>query len=119
MKDSIFIKQLKVDAIVGVYDFERKQEQPVIIDLELEKDIRAAAKTEDLNQSINYQEVAEQVSALVVQGKFQLVETMAEKIAHMILSNFKAQSVSVCVSKPDALSCAEMVGVKIVRHNSI
>ncbi len=113
--DIIFIKELKVQAIIGIYDFERKNEQPVIINIAMAKDLDEAATSEDLAKTINYQDVAEKTKSLVIEGKFLLVETMAEKIASMILAQFETPWVSIEVSKPNALQDANFVGVKIER----
>ena len=113
--DAVFIRDLKVEAIVGIYEFERCAEQLVVVNIEMAGDNKLAAESEDIQKAINYKDVAEQSEALIIEGKFLLVETMAEKLAEMILQNFNTPWVSIEVAKPQAIKNAAAVGVKIER----
>ncbi len=113
--DSIFLRELKVETIIGVWDWERKIRQTVSIDLEMGADIRRAAKTDSIDDTLNYKAVSKRVQQFVADSEFQLVETMAEKIAEVVLSEFELPWIQVRVSKPGAIRGAKDVGVQIHR----
>lgn len=113
--DTIFLNDLRVDTVVGIWDWERKIRQTVSIDLELAADVRAAAKTDHIDSTLNYKKVAKRVIQLVEQAEFRLVETMAEKIAETILEEFDMPWIKVRVNKPGAIRGARDVGVSIHR----
>ena len=115
LKDSIFLRELRVDTVVGVWEWERKIRQTVSIDLEMGTDIRRAAKSDDLEDTLNYKKVAKRVQAFVRESEFKLVETMAERIAQVILSEFDLPWLRLSVSKPGAIRGARDVGVTIFR----
>ncbi len=115
--DTIFLRDLKVETIVGVWDWERKIRQTVSIDLEMAADIRRAAASDNLDDTLNYKLVAKRVQQFVGESSFQLVETLAEKIAELVLNDFDVPWVEVCVNKPGALRGARDVGVRIRREN--
>jgi len=114
--DSIFLHDLRVETIVGVWDWERKITQTVSIDLEMGADIRKAAATDSIDDTLNYKSVAKRVQQFVRDSEFQLVETMAEKIAETILTEFDMPWIDVRVNKPGAIRGARDVGVHIRRH---
>lgn len=113
--DSIFLRELKVETVIGVWDWERKIRQTVSIDLEMGSDIRRAAKTDSIDDTLNYKAVSKRVQQFVADSEFQLVETMAEKIAEVVLSEFELPWIQVRVSKPGAIRGAKDVGVQIHR----
>ncbi len=115
--DTIFLRDLKVETIVGVWDWERKVRQTVSIDLEMAADIRRAAASDNLDDTLNYKLVAKRVQQFVGESNFQLVETLAEKIAEVVLNDFDVPWVEVCVNKPGAIRGARDVGVRIRREN--
>ena len=115
--DTIFLRDLKVETIVGVWDWERKVRQTVSIDLEMAADIRRAAASDSLDDTLNYKLVAKRVQQFVGESNFQLVETLAEKIAEVVLDDFDVPWVEVCVNKPGAIRGARDVGVRIRREN--
>lgn len=114
--DKIFLRELQIDAIIGVLPHERIQPQPVIINLEIATDIRAAAKTETLVDTIDYAAIAQCVTDFVSASKFQLLETLAEKIAELILQKFKVNWLRLEIAKPSALKNAKNVGIIIERE---
>lgn len=114
--DAIFLRDLRVQTIVGVWDWERQMPQTVSIDLEVGADIVKAAASDKLDDTVNYKAVAKGVTELVVEGQFRLVETMAQRIADYILSDHSATWVRVTVNKPGALRATRDVGVRIERH---
>ena len=115
--DTIFLRDLRVETIVGVWDWERKIRQTVSIDLEMAADIRRAAASDSLDDTLNYKLVAKRVQQFVAESSFQLVETLAEKIAEVVLNDFDVPWVEVCVNKPGAIRSARDVGVRIRREN--
>jgi dihydroneopterin aldolase len=115
MTDSIFLRDLRVETVIGIWDWERKIRQTVSIDLELATDIRQAAATDNIDDALNYKAVAKRVQQFVGESSFQLVETLAEKIAALILDEFPVSAVQVRVNKPGAIRGARDVGVQIRR----
>lgn len=115
--DKVLIEGLRVNAVIGVFEWERQIEQPVLIDLVMSVDTRAAALSDDIQDAVNYALVAEQVAQLTKSLKSQLLETLANKMAEMILSNFSTvQTVQVKVKKPLAVKGAQAVGIEIIRE---
>lgn len=115
--DKVLIEGLRVNAVIGVFEWERQIEQPVLIDLVMSVDTRAAALSDDIQDAVNYALVAEQVAELTKSLKPQLLETLANKMAELILNNFSAvQTVQVKVKKPLAVKGAHAVGIEITRE---
>jgi dihydroneopterin aldolase len=113
--DKIFLQDLQVDTVIGIWDWERKIRQTVAIDLEMSADIRKAAASDAVEDTLNYKSVAKRVQAFVKESKFQLVETLAERIAGIILEEFDVDWVQVRVNKPGAIRGSRGVGVLIER----
>lgn len=115
MNDTIFVTDLRVDAVVGIWDWERALPQTVSLDLELATDIRAAAEADDIDSTLDYRAVSKRVTAFVQESKFQLIETMAEQVAGLIQDEFGVAWVRVSVHKPWAVRGSRDVGVTIER----
>ena len=113
--DKIFLTELKVDTIIGIWEWERKIRQTVIIDLEMSADIAKAAATDSVEDTLNYKSVAKRIQAFVGDSSFQLVETLAERIAGIIREEFGVQWVKVRVNKPGAIRGSKDVGILIER----
>jgi len=113
--DTVFIRELRVDTVVGIFDWERRIRQTVILDLEMRTDIRRAAQTDRIEDTLDYKTVAKRVVQFVGAAQFQLVETLAEKIAALVLTEFKVAQVKVTLHKPGAVSGSKSVGVVIER----
>ena len=113
--DTIFLRDLRIDTIVGIWEWERKIRQTVSIDLKMGADIAKAAKTDSIEDTLNYNSVAKRVQQFVSESEFQLVETMAEKIAEVVLEEFDMPWIDVSVNKPGAIRGARDVGVRIRR----
>jgi dihydroneopterin aldolase len=113
--DTIFLRDMRVDTVIGIWDWERKIRQTVSIDLEMGADIARAASTDSIDDTLNYKKVAKRVQQFVSASDFQLVETMAQKIAELILDEFDIPWVNVSVNKPGAIRGARDVGVRIRR----
>jgi len=113
--DTIFLHDLRVETVIGIWEWERKIRQTVAIDLDMSADIRKAAKTDSVDDTLNYKLVAKRVQQFVGESSFKLVETLAENIAGLILDEFDVSWVRVRVNKPGAIRGARDVGVLIER----
>jgi dihydroneopterin aldolase len=116
--DKIFIHALKTEAIIGIFDWERQVKQTVLIDIELAADIRKAALTDSIADTLNYKRVAKRVLAFVEASQFHLVETLAEHIAMLILEEFGVAWISIVLSKPGAVRGSREVGVALERDRT-
>lgn len=113
--DIVFIEDLRVETTIGIYDWERKIKQTLAFDLEMATDIRAAAQDDDIEKALNYKAVADAVQAFVEASEFLLVETLAEKVADLVMVEFNVPWIKLSLSKPAAVPGARSVGVKIER----
>lgn len=113
--DIIFLKDLRIETVIGIWDWERKIRQTVAIDLEMSADIRKAAATDSVEDTLNYKKVAKRLQQFVGDSSFQLVETLAEKVTGIILDEFDVAWVKVRVNKPGAIRGSRDVGVIIER----
>ena len=116
--DKLFLTGLEVETIVGIWEWERKIPQTVVIDLEMAADIRKAAISDSIDDTLDYKSVAKRVQELVLESEFRLVETMAEKIAETVLGEFRVPWIKVRVNKPAAIRGARDVGIVIERENA-
>ena len=113
--DTIFLSDLRVETVIGIWEWERKIRQTVSIDLEMGADIRRAAETDSIDDTLNYKAVAKRIQQFVSDSDFQLVETLAEQVAGIVLGEFDVPWVSVRINKPGAIRGARDVGVMIRR----
>lgn len=113
--DTIFLHDLKVETVIGIWGWERKIRQTVVINLEMAADIRRAAETDSVEDTLNYKAVAKRLQQFVAGSEFKLVETLAERIADIVVNEFGVPWVSVRVSKPGAIRGSRDVGVHIER----
>lgn len=113
--DIVFIEDLRIETIIGIYDWEREIRQVVAIDLEMAADNRKPASTEDIEDALNYKAVAKRLIKFVGDSEFLLVETLAERIAEIILNEFDVPWVKLKLSKPGAVTGSKSVGVAIER----
>jgi dihydroneopterin aldolase len=116
--DKIFIHALKTEAIVGIFDWERQVKQTVLIDIEFSADIRKAALSDSIDDTLNYKGVAKRVLSFVEESSFHLVETLAEHIAMLILQEFGVAWVRIALSKPGAIRSSRDVGVMLERQTA-
>lgn len=114
--DTIYIEDLRIDTVIGIYEWERRIRQTISLDIAMRFDIRAAARDDDVALTLDYKAVAKRVIAYVEQASFQLVETLAERVAALILNEFNVAEVSIALDKPRALRGARGVGVRITRR---
>lgn len=113
--DVIFLRDLNIQTVVGIWAWERKIRQTVSIDIEMGTDVRRAAAADHIDAALNYKAVAKRVQEFVGESSFQLVETLAEKIAALVLEEFDVPWIEVRVNKPGAIRGARDVGVCIRR----
>ncbi len=113
--DIVYIRDLQIDTIIGIYDWEREVRQTVSLDVEMAADISKAAATDDIQYALNYKSVAKRIIGFVEGSEFLLVETMAEQIAQIIRDEFSVPWLRLRLSKPGALRGARDVGLVIER----
>lgn len=116
--DIIFINQLELETVIGIHDWEREKKQPIILDIEIGCSIVTAAKSDHIDDCIDYFNVCERMKELASRHHFQLVESLIEQISQIILYEFGAQWVKIKLSKPNAVQEAQGVGVMIERHRN-
>lgn len=113
--DKVFIEGLEIEALIGIYDWERRIRQPLVFDVEMAFDNRKPAATDDIADTLNYKDVSKRLIDFVSQSDFGLVETLAERCAEIILGEFDVAQVRLKLSKPGAVRGAKAVGVIIER----
>jgi len=116
--DKIFLNQLEVQCIIGIYKRERVQKQTVWIDLEIPCHADHAAQSDDIRHAVNYKHIAKRVLNLTKRSRFYLIETLAEKIAQTLLKEFELPEITLTVSKPGAVRFSKNVGLKISRFTA-
>ena len=113
--DIVYIRELEIEAIIGIYDWERETKQTVSIDLEMGCDNTKAAASEDIADALDYKAVAKRLISFVEGSEFLLVETLAEKIAAIVLEEFSVPWLRLRLGKPGAVTGSKDVGVIIER----
>jgi 7,8-dihydroneopterin aldolase/epimerase/oxygenase len=116
--DRIFLRGLSIDCIIGFIEWERRVKQTVVIDLELPVDCRRAARTDEVEATLDYKKVAKRVTAFVEASQFKLVETLAHRTALLILEEFALPWVRISVNKPGAIRSSRDVGVTLERSRA-
>ncbi|MFA7097529.1 MAG: dihydroneopterin aldolase [Gammaproteobacteria bacterium] len=113
--DIIYVRDLQIETIIGIYEWERRTKQIVSLDLEMGADIRKAAASDSIEDTINYKAVSKRLIEFVGGSSFFLVETLAERVAEIVLTEFQVPWLRLSVSKPGAIRGARDVGVIIER----
>jgi len=113
--DIVYIRDLRIDTVVGIYEWERRIRQTVVLDLEMAADVRRPAATDNIDDALNYKAVAKRVVAFVESSQFQLVETLAERIAEIVMREFDVPWLRLQLNKQGALRGARDVGVVLER----
>lgn len=113
--DIIFLRELKVDTLIGVYEWEKRVPQTLQIDLEIGLPSSRACQTDDLNDALNYADIVRDIQSALTSRHFNLLEALAEAIAQILLDDFKAPWVRVSVAKLQAIRGSRMVGISIER----
>jgi dihydroneopterin aldolase len=113
--DIVFIRDLRIDTVIGIYEWEREIRQTVVFDLEMGTDIARAAATDAIEDTLDYKAVSKRLIEFVSGSEFQLVETLAERCAAIVLEEFKVPWLRLILNKEGAVSAARDVGVIIER----
>ena len=113
--DRVFIEGLEIEALIGIYDWERRIRQPLLFDLEMAFDNRVPAASDDIALTLDYKAVSKRLIEYVTASEFGLVETLAERCAEIVMNEFKVERVRLKLSKPGAVRGARAVGVFIER----
>lgn len=113
--DIIYIRDLRVETVIGIYDWERRIRQTVRLDIDLATDIHKAAASDDIADTLSYKDVAKRVAGFIGASEFLLLEAMAERTAELILTEFPTPWIRLTVGKPSAVTGASEVGVTIER----
>lgn len=113
--DIVFIRDLRIETVIGIYDWEREIRQPVVFDLEMGADIARAAASDSIADTLDYKAVSKRLAEFVEASEFQLVETLAERCAAIVIDEFDVPWVRLTLNKVGAVSAARDVGVIIER----
>ena len=113
--DIVYIRELEVRTIIGIFDWEREQRQVVSLDLEMGSDIAAAAATDTIENALDYKSVAKRLIDFIEKSEFFLVETLAERVADIVVNEFNVPWVKLRIGKPGAVTGSKDVGVIIER----
>jgi len=116
--DRIFLRGLTAQCIIGFIEWERRVKQTVVIDLELPVDCRRASTSDDVAETVDYKKVAKRVLAYIEASEFKLVETLAHRLALLLLEEFGMEWVRISVNKPGAIRNSRDVGVSIERSRA-
>lgn len=114
--DKIFLNELKVEAVIGYYEWERQVKQIVLIDLEFATDVAAAAAHDDISRTLNYKNIAKRTLAFVGESKFHLLETLAEKLCELLVREFDLAWLKITLHKPGAIRDSRDVGIVMERR---
>lgn len=116
--DRIYIRDLALSCIIGIYPEERNIKQDVVINVTMETDLRAAGKSDSIDDTVDYKTIKLNILDFVENSSFQLIESLAEGIAGICLNDAGVQSATVTVDKPGALRFARSVAVEVMRERS-
>ena len=113
--DIIYIHTLNIQTRIGIFNWEQAIQQTVILDLDIRTDAAQAAKTDSIENTIDYARVSQRLTEFISEHSFQLIETLAEKAAQLILKEFNVNWLRLNVCKPGAVPNAKTVGICIER----
>ena len=116
MTDKIFIQELKIPCLIGIFDWERKKKQIVSIHIELPASISKAAKSDNIRDAMDYKKIAKRTIDFVSKSKFFLIEALIENLATLLIKEFKLKEITLQIEKPGAIRGAKTVGIKITRR---
>ena len=113
--DIVFIQDLQIETVIGIYDWEKQIKQTVALDLEMAFDNRIPANTDRIEDTLDYKRVSKRLIAFVGESHFELVETLAERCAEIVMREFEVPWLRLRLAKPGAVKGAKSVGVVIER----
>ena len=116
--DKVFIEALEIDCVIGIYDWERKIRQPVVLDIEMSSDNRKPAASDDIADTLDYKAISKRLIQFVGDSSYGLVEALAEECCRIIIDEFGVAKVRLKLSKPGAVRGARAVGVILVRSRA-
>ena len=116
--DKIILTDLKINAVIGIWEWEKRNPQIISVDLEMETDVKKASETDSIKDALDYKAVAKRIKEFVQSNQFDLIETLVEKMAQLILDEFKVQWLKLTISKPFAIRGSRNVGICIERSNN-
>ncbi|HEX4677130.1 MAG TPA: dihydroneopterin aldolase [Steroidobacteraceae bacterium] len=116
--DRIFLRGLTAECVIGFIDWERRVKQTVVVDLELPVDCRHAALSDDVTDTVDYKKVSKRVLAFIEASEFKLVESLAQRLAMLILEEFAIEWIRLSINKPGAIRNSRDVGVSIERSRA-
>ena len=114
--DEIHIRDLMCRCIIGIYPEERRERQDICVNITLWADLRAAGRSDDIGDTVNYKAIKKEVIRMVEASSFQLIERLAEEVASICLANPRVEKAAVTIDKPGALRFARSVAVEITRQ---
>lgn len=113
--DIVFVKGFRTEAVIGIFDWERTAPQPIIIDLEMRCNISRAARSDAIEDALDYKAVTDRIAEYVSESSFQLIESLAERIAGLVMEEFGVEWLRLTLGKPQAIPAADTVGLVIER----
>jgi len=116
--DRVFIEDLRIQTVIGVFDWEREITQTISLDLQMDFDISRAAESDNIADTLDYKSVSKRLIQFVESSEFQLVEALAEHCAQIVLDEFPVNWLRLKLSKPGAVRGSSAVGVIIERGES-
>lgn len=120
ISDILFIQGLRVNTIIGIYDWEKQAEQPLIFDLELSTSLAPSAATDAIADTVNYKTLSDDIIKWVTESRFELIETLAEQLCQRIFTRYpKVSEIALTLHKPHAVIAAKSVGLKIRRYRML
>ncbi|QIK37341.1 dihydroneopterin aldolase [Caldichromatium japonicum] len=119
MSDIVFIRGLRLETRIGIHPWEQRSTRPIILDLQLSADARRAAASDRIEDALDYEAVARRLRELVIQGRYALVETLAERCAQVLLDEFGVRWLRLELNKPGAVGEGTDVGVIIERGQRV
>jgi len=117
--DTIFLRKLQIETVIGIFDWERKAKQTVFFDIELGTDVQKAAASDHIEDALDYKSISKSIIIFVEKSEFQLVETLAEKVADLIMTEFNVPWLRLSLNKKGAIRHAEDVGITIERGTKL
>ncbi|MCV2883343.1 dihydroneopterin aldolase [Aestuariibacter sp. AA17] len=114
--DKIIIQGLKINALIGVYDWERESKQPLLVDIVMQLDLSKAAQSDDVNDTVDYAKAAELLEKVALDSDFQLLEALAGKLIDTLMATYPLLNVTLTLTKPNILDNAQKVAVQMTRE---
>ncbi len=118
MMGTIGLKGLRIACVIGVHAEERRIQQELLCDLELDIDFAAASQSDDVGDTLDYDLLADAITKLATEGEFRLIETYAEQAAALLIEDFAVSRARVTVRKPNAVAQADHAWVSVERHGT-